>query len=182
MRALHAGTSAAASSSGATGGPALAATAPTSSISKPASTSARPSATACSGVPLRAPSNIESTVTLTIPAPIGRARSRVRSGELQLLTRRAYARYAFVDRGYLKHLAPERAGSAASGSVVTPAPVDRSSCRGRPLDLEAAEEEAARIDAGEDSADEATPAAASGREPSRRFRLAGVAGRLGVDH
>ena len=44
-------------------GPLCAATAPTSSMSKPASTSARPSATACSGVPLRAPSNIESTVT-----------------------------------------------------------------------------------------------------------------------
>ena len=37
-------------------------------MSKPASTSPIPSAIACSGVPLRAPSNIESTVTLTIPA------------------------------------------------------------------------------------------------------------------
>ncbi len=66
-----AGTSAAASSAALTGGPLFAATAPTSSISKPASTSASPSATACSGVPLRAPSNIESTVTLTIPAASG---------------------------------------------------------------------------------------------------------------
>ena len=66
-----AGTSAAASSSAPTGGPALAATAPTSSMSKPAAASASPSATACSGVPLRAPSNIESTVTLTIPAASG---------------------------------------------------------------------------------------------------------------
>src|SRR4051812_33944123 len=87
-----AGTSAAASSSADTGGPALAATAPTSSIPKPASASARPSRTACSGVPLRAPSNIESTVTLTIPAPIGRERSSSRPQSLQLLTRRAYAR------------------------------------------------------------------------------------------
>src|SRR5215218_4815411 len=78
-----AGTSAAASSSADTGGPALAATAPTSSISNPASARASPSRTACSGVPLRAPSNIESTVTLTIPAPSGRARSRVRSASLQ---------------------------------------------------------------------------------------------------
>ena len=80
-----AGTSAAASSSALTGGPALAATAPTSSMSKPASTSASPSATACSGVPLRAPSNIESTVTLTIPAASGCARSRVRSASRQLI-------------------------------------------------------------------------------------------------
>ena len=78
-----AGTSAAASSSAGTGGPLRAATAPTSSISKPASASAIPSATACSGVPLRAPSNIESTVTLTIPAAIGCARSRVLSASRQ---------------------------------------------------------------------------------------------------
>ena len=69
-----AGTSAAASSSALTGGPAFAATAPTSSMSNPASTNASPSATACSGVPLLAPSNIESTVTLTIPAASGCAK------------------------------------------------------------------------------------------------------------
>ena len=74
-----AGTSAAASSSGGTGGPLRAATAPTSSMSNPASTSSSPSAIACSGVPLRAPSNIESTVTLTIPAAIGCAKSSVLS-------------------------------------------------------------------------------------------------------
>ena len=54
-------------------------------MSKPASTSASPSATACSGVPLRAPSNIESTVTLTIPAASGCARSRVRSASRQVI-------------------------------------------------------------------------------------------------
>src|SRR3954454_17628133 len=86
-RPSTAGTSAAASSSAETGGPAFAATAPTSSISKPACASASPSRTACSGVPLRAPSNIESTVTLTIPAPSGRARSRVRSASLQRIAR-----------------------------------------------------------------------------------------------
>ena len=68
-----AGISAAHSSSTPTGGPLRAATAPTSSMSKPASTSPMASAIARSGVPLRAPSNIESTVTLTIPA---RHRSR----------------------------------------------------------------------------------------------------------
>src|SRR4051794_26854710 len=82
-----AGTSAAASSSGGTGGPAFAATPPRSSISKPPSARASPSRTACSGVPLRAPSNIESTVTLTIPAASGRARSRVRSASLQAIAR-----------------------------------------------------------------------------------------------
>ncbi len=70
-RPAIAGTRRAASSAGATGGPLRAATAPTSSMSKPASASATPSAIACSGVPLRAPSNIESVVTLTIPAPSG---------------------------------------------------------------------------------------------------------------
>ena len=50
-----------------TGGPLRAATAPTSSMSKPASARAAPSSTARAGVPLRAPSNIESSVTLTIP-------------------------------------------------------------------------------------------------------------------
>src|SRR5262245_8691702 len=74
-----AGARAAISTSGGTGGPLRAATAPTSSMSKPASASALPSRTACSGVPLRAPSNIESSVTLTIPAASGRARSRARS-------------------------------------------------------------------------------------------------------
>ncbi len=78
-----AGTSAAASSSAATGGPLRAATAPTSSMSKPASTSASPSATARSGVPLRAPSNIESAVTLTIPAASGCSSSSVRSASRQ---------------------------------------------------------------------------------------------------
>ena len=38
-------------------------------------------------MPLRAPSNIESTVTLTIPAPIGRARSRVLSASLHAIAR-----------------------------------------------------------------------------------------------
>ena len=80
-----AGTSAAASTSGGTGGPLFAATAPTSSMSNPASTSASPSAIACSGVPLRAPSNIESAVTLTIPAASGWARSRLRSARRQLI-------------------------------------------------------------------------------------------------
>ena len=53
-------------------------------MSKPASTSASPSATACSGVPLRAPSNIESTVTLTIPAASGWVRSRSVSASVQV--------------------------------------------------------------------------------------------------
>ena len=74
-----AGTSRSASSLAGTGGPLRAATAPTSSISNPASASSRPSAIACRGVPLRAPSNIESSVTLTMPAPIGRWRSSVLS-------------------------------------------------------------------------------------------------------
>src|SRR3954453_13738316 len=43
-------------------------------MSKPASARSRPSAIACSGVPLRAPSNIESTVTLTMPAATGCSR------------------------------------------------------------------------------------------------------------
>ena len=73
-----AGASWARSSAGGTGGPLRAATAPTSSMSNPASARATPSATARSGVPLRAPENIESTVTLTIPAPSGRSSSRVR--------------------------------------------------------------------------------------------------------
>ena len=80
----HAGIRRSTSSAAATGGPERAATAPTSSISKPAATSAIPSAIACSAVPLRAPSYIESTVTLTIPAPIGRtSRSSVRSARRQ---------------------------------------------------------------------------------------------------
>src|SRR3954452_22282473 len=74
-----AGTSLAASSSGGTGGPRRAATAPTSSISKPRSARPRPSCTAPSGVPLRAPSKNESSVTLTIPTAIGRPNWRVRS-------------------------------------------------------------------------------------------------------
>ena len=75
------GTSLAASSSAATGGPLRAATAPTSSRSKPASTSASPSATACSGVPLRAPAKNESSVTLTIPAAERRAELERAVGE-----------------------------------------------------------------------------------------------------
>ena len=66
-----AGISRAASSAGSTGGPLRAATAPTSSRSNPASTRASPSATAWSGVPLRAPAKNESSVTLTIPAASG---------------------------------------------------------------------------------------------------------------
>jgi hypothetical protein len=79
-----AGTSAAASSSTPTGGPLRAATAPTSSMSNPSSTSANPSATACSGVTLRAPSNIESAVTLTIPAAAGWSKLSVRSASFQV--------------------------------------------------------------------------------------------------
>ncbi len=66
-----AGTSAAASASTSTDGPAFAATAPTSSMSNPTRTSSNPSTTARSAVPLRAPSYIESDVTLTIPAAKG---------------------------------------------------------------------------------------------------------------
>ena len=73
------------SSAASTGGPERAATAPTSTISKPRSSSRQPSATACSGVPLRAPEYIESTVTLTMPAPIGSARSRVLSASCQAI-------------------------------------------------------------------------------------------------
>ena len=76
---LTAGTSRAASRPAVTGGPLRAATAPTSSRSKPAPTSASPSATACSGVSLRAPSKNESSVTLTIPAASGGGNSSVRS-------------------------------------------------------------------------------------------------------
>src|SRR5215218_5241672 len=113
------GTSAAASSSTVTGGPALAATAPTSSISKPASASASPSATACSGVPLRAPSNIESTVTLTIPAPIGCARARVRSASLHEVT----ARYGSdrADAAPLR-LHRSRRDPAGAGQLALPRP------------------------------------------------------------
>src|SRR5688572_11365662 len=78
-RRSTAGTSLPASASASTGGPLRAASAPTSSMSKPASTSARPSATARSGVPLRAPAKNESSVTLTIPATSGRPKSSSRS-------------------------------------------------------------------------------------------------------
>src|SRR5688500_12452068 len=82
-----AGTSRPASAAGSTGGPLRAATAPTSSMSKPAPTSARPSATAWSGVPLRAPTKNESSVTLTIPAASGGPNSSVRSESRQVVTR-----------------------------------------------------------------------------------------------
>src|SRR3954447_3850911 len=74
-----AGISLAASSSAPTGFPARAATAPTSKRSNPASTSRTPSSAARSGVPLRAPSKNESTVTFTIPAASGGGNSSTRS-------------------------------------------------------------------------------------------------------
>ena len=82
-----AGTSAAISISGSTGGPLRAATAPTSNMSNPASTSPNPSRTACSGVTLRAPSNIESVVTLTIPAATGCSKLNSRSASFQVTKR-----------------------------------------------------------------------------------------------
>src|SRR3954452_7089432 len=54
-------------------------------MSNPASTSASPSFTACSAVPLRAPSNIESVVTLTIPAPTGCPSSSTLSDNRQFM-------------------------------------------------------------------------------------------------
>src|SRR5262245_19261156 len=54
-------------------------------MSKPSEASLMPSSTACSGVALRAPSNIESSVTLTIAAPIGVPSSSSRSPSCQLI-------------------------------------------------------------------------------------------------
>ena len=85
-RPSTAGTSRAASSVASTGGPLRAATAPTSSRSKPVSTRASPSAIARSGVPLRAPAKNESSVTLTIPAASGGPKSSVRSAIRQVVT------------------------------------------------------------------------------------------------
>src|SRR4051794_490485 len=81
-----AGMSLAASSSAPTGSPARAATAPTSKRSNPASTSRTPSSAARSGVPLRAPSKNESTVTFTIPAASGGGNSSTRSARRQEVT------------------------------------------------------------------------------------------------
>ena len=86
-RPAIAGASLSASSAGGTGGPLRAATAPTSSMSKPSSARRSPSAIACSGVPLRAPEYIESVVTLTIPAASGRSSSNARSVSFQRGTR-----------------------------------------------------------------------------------------------
>src|ERR687898_1169283 len=100
-----AGISLLASSAGGTGGPLRAATAPRSSMSKPAAARPTPSSTACSGVPLRAPSYIESVVTLTIPAPSGRRRSRVPPAIFQEAIRTRIVPYPALARALRLRLA-----------------------------------------------------------------------------